>query len=69
MEISSIGNFSNVGNIPAMATEMRMANVQTEAAVSVLNMAEETLTQEGESLIRMMNASFTGLGQNFDMSV
>ncbi|MCL2004336.1 MAG: putative motility protein [Oscillospiraceae bacterium] len=64
MEVSSIGN-----SMAAMATDMKMVNLQTEASAKVLNMAEETMQREGDSLIRLMNASFTGLGQKFDMSV
>jgi hypothetical protein len=58
-----------ISNISSMATDMKLAAAQTEASAKVMKMADDTTKQEGSELIKMMNASFTGLGQNFDRSI
>jgi hypothetical protein len=59
-DVSDIAGPSGGGSAAAM---------QTEASARVLDMAMDTMGQQGADLIQMMNASFTGFGQNFDRSV
>ena len=58
----------DVMNIASMATDMSMVHMQTEAAVKVLKLADNTAEQEGAALVKMM-AAMNGIGQNIDISV
>ena len=54
--------------IAKMATNMKTMNLRNEATLKVLKIAMDTAEQEGEGLMKMIDAMLTGVGRNFDMS-
>lgn len=65
----------DVGSVAASALQGSPAAVQSQVGTAVLKMAMETVTQGGDSLIKMMEQSameqsvMPHLGQNLDVRV
>jgi len=51
------------------ATNIKMIHVQTEAAFKVMKMVMDTAEEASDSLMRMIDAAMTGVGQNVDMLI
>ena len=58
----------NTMGIAKAATDMNAMNVRTEASMKVMKLAMDTVEQEGEGLMKIIDSMLTGLGQKFDIS-
>ena len=59
----------DIRGIAGLATDMKTSYLQTEVSAKVLKMTEDTVVQESADLLRMMNASVTGVGLNIDVYI
>ena len=59
----------NTIGIANTATNMKMIHVQTEATFRVMKMVMDVAEEVSDSLMKMIDAAMTGVGQNVDMLV
>ena len=51
------------------ASNISMLHVQSEATFRVMKMVMDSYEEEGDGLLKMIDAAMTGIGQNLDMLV
>ena len=57
----------DITGVARIATDMKTAHLHTEIALRVMKMSMEQAEQGAEGLLKMIDASLTGIGQNIDV--